>query len=130
MDEYSERMRHAMELADKCWGKAMAVSPAFVESYLRFSEELLVQRPLVMGDEFREHCRQRGLKRPSELHHNVWVSGPRALSQLGWCVATAKVEPAQRHNHMPMVTLWRSLIYGLRDTPQSAYQPSLFDARR
>ena len=126
----SERMKRAMILADKCWAKAMAVSPDFVERYLSLSETLLIGRPVVMGDEFREYCRANGLRRPSALHHNVWVSGPRALSSLGWIVPVSKVEPAQRHNHMPSVTLWRSLIYGQphdRDLPP--YQLSLLDKR-
>ena len=123
----SERMKRAMALADKNWGKAMAVSPEFVERYLELAEALLLSRPLVMGDEFREHCRVNGLRRPPELHHNVWVSGPRALSKMGWIVSMGKVEPAQKHNHMPSVTLWRSLIYGQKEEePEQPYQPSLF----
>ena len=111
----------------KNWRKAMTVSPEFVEEYLRLSEALLLQRPIVMGDEFREYCRMNGLRRPKELHHNVWVSGPRALSKMGWIVSMGKVEPAQRHNHMPSVTLWRSLIFGRKpEEPQQFYQPSLF----
>lgn len=109
----SERMENAMKQADRLWAKAMAVSPLFVEEYLRCSEELLVSRPFVHGDEFRGHCRRKGLLRPAALHHNVWVSGPRALSKLGWMVDAGKVEPQQAHNHMPRVTLWRSLIFGL-----------------
>lgn len=128
MKDDGDRMKRAMSLADKCWAKAMAISPEFVESYLQFSEELLVQRPLVMGDEFREYCRRKGLRRPSGLHHNVWVSGPRALQQMGWITQAGKVEPAQKHNHMPTVTLWRSMIYGQHaSVPEAAYQPSLFE---
>jgi len=117
-----------MVLADKCWSKAMAVRPDFVEQYLVLSEALLLDRPLVMGDEFRAFCQMKGLRRPSDLHHNVWVSGPRALQQIGWIVPVAKVEPAQKHNHMNSVTLWRSMIYGQRENVNgSPYQPSLFE---
>jgi len=110
----SDRMERAMAAADHLWAKAMAVSPEFVERYLEISEELLVQRPQVRGDEFRAHCRKNGLIRPAALHHNVWVSGPRALNKLGWTQPMWKVEPQLGHNHMSSVTLWRSLIFGIR----------------
>lgn len=108
----SERMQNAMALADKCWAKAWETHPDFVEQYLRHSEELLLSRQLVPGDEFRAHCGRRGLIRPAALHHNVWVSGPRALSHLGWIEKAGHREPEQFHNHMHIVTVWRSKIYG------------------
>jgi hypothetical protein len=106
------RMEEAIVLADKCWGKASKAEPEFVEQYLASAEELLVSRPIVMGDEFREHCRRRMVFLPKSLHHNTWVSGVRALSILGWIEPITKVEPEQRHNHMNSVTLWRSKILG------------------
>jgi hypothetical protein len=108
----SERMVNAIELADKCWGKAMAKNPEFVEQYLRVAEMLLHSKPVVRGDEFREACRQQGVFRPPDLHHNVWVSGVRALNLIGWIRDIGKIEPESMHNHMPSVTLWRSNLYG------------------
>ena len=106
------RMENALELADKCWEKAYNVEPQFVERYLELAERLLTQKPLVTGDEFREHCRNNGLHRPSSLHPIVWVSGVRALNLVGWTERAGTVEPIKAHNHMPSVTLWRSTIYG------------------
>ena len=106
------RMEEASVLADQCWGKANRSAPEFVEQYLASAEELLINRPIVMGDEFREHCRRRLVFLPKNLHHNTWVSGVRALSILGWIEPITKVEPEQRHNHMDSVTLWRSKILG------------------
>ena len=108
----SPRMENALDLANKCWEKAYAVEPEFVEKYLALSEQLLTQKPLVTGDEFREYCRDNGLRRPSALHPNVWVSGVRVLKHLGWLERVGKVEPVKAHNHMPSVTLWKSKIYG------------------
>jgi hypothetical protein len=108
---YSERMESAMELATKCWTKAISAEPAFVARYLELAEELLTTKPLVTGDEFREYCADNGLRRPSTLHPNVWVSGVRALNSLGWLTKVSKVEPVKGHNHMPTVTLWRSMLF-------------------
>jgi hypothetical protein len=105
-------MEHALDLADKCWGKAMAVEPEFVERYLELAEELLTNKPVVLGDEFREYCRKNLVFRPANLHPNVWVSGVRALEQIGWILKMGKVEPTQSHNHMPSVTMWKSTIFG------------------
>ena len=49
---------------------------------------------------------------PNKLHHNTWVSGVRALQEIGWIEPITKVEPVQSHNHMDSVTLWRSKIFG------------------
>ena len=106
----SERMQAAMVLADKCWEKAYAVEPEFVEQYLSFAEELLTSKSEVQGDDFRFYCKSRGLDRPESLHPNVWVSGVRALKIIGWIERIGKVEPTQLHNHMPTVTLWRSTL--------------------
>jgi len=106
----SERMKAAMVLADKCWEKAYAVEPEFVEQYLSFAEELLTSKSEVQGDDFRFYCKSRGLDRPESLHPNVWVSGVRALKIIGWIDRIGKVEPTQLHNHMPTVTLWRSTL--------------------
>jgi len=108
----SQRMDDAMELADKCWAKAFAVAPDFVEKYLLAAEDLLLTKPVVLGDEFKEHCANRLVFRPAELHPNVWVSGVRVLKQLGWVNPMDKVVPTKAHNHMPVVTQWSSLIYG------------------
>lgn len=109
----TERMQNALALADQCWEKAYKAAPEFVERYFELSEELLSQKLLVTGDEFREFCAKRGLRRPPALHHNVWVSGVRALNKgLGWIEAAGKVEPVKAHNHMPSVTVWRSKLYG------------------
>lgn len=113
----SERMEEALRLADKCWNKAYRASPHFVEQYLSLAERLLMERPVVMGDEFRAHCKRHGLYLPTALHHNTWVSGPRALCTMGWIEPISKVEPVQNHNHMPSVTLWRSKIYGQKSLP-------------
>jgi len=114
MIDTSLRMQNAMEQAHRCWARAVNVSPAFVEKYLALCEQLLLSRPEVPGDEFRGYCQRNGLVRPAALHPNVWVSGPRALTSLGWVEKKARVEPTQMHNHMHVVTLWRSLIFGGR----------------
>ena len=106
------RMEHALELADKCWEKANKVAPKFVERYLELAEELLASKPVVLGDEFREYCRNNGLHRPPELHPNVWVSGVRALKIIGWIQHKGYTLPTKSHNHMPSVSLWGSTIYG------------------
>ena len=105
------RMEAALSLADKCWQKANTTNPEFVERYLELAEELLAQKPLVTGDEFREYCRDNRLFRPAGMHSNVWVSGVRALKNMGWISPVRKVEPVKAHNHMPSVTLWRSSIF-------------------
>ncbi len=107
----SPRMEAALELADKCWEKANATNPEFVERYLELAETLLSMKPLVTGDEFREHCAKNLLFRPSNLHPNVWVSGVRALKSIGWITPVKKVEPVKAHNHMPTVTQWRSEVF-------------------
>ena len=108
----NERMEEALVLADLCWSKASIRFPEFVERYLELAEVLLISKPLVTGDEFREHCRANALYRPQELHHNVWVSGVRFLQKAGWITPIRKVEPVKAHNHMPSVTLWKSELYG------------------
>lgn len=108
----NDRMQNAYELAQRCWGKAYAAAPEFVEKYLELADLLLTSKPTVLGDEFREHCRANSLYRPKELHPNVWVSGVKALQLLGWISPIARVEPKQKHNHMPVVMMWRSELYG------------------
>lgn len=104
-----ERMVNALELADKCWGKAYHTSPEFVKRYIELAEALLTERLVVTGDEFRAYCSQHGLYRHPYLHPNVWVSGVRFLHKgLGWITPIRKVEPVKMHNHMPSVTEWRS----------------------
>lgn len=108
------RMDNALSLADKCWGKAYVAAPDFVERYFELAEQLLTTKQVVTGDEFREYCRNNRLFLPANLHPNTWVSGVRALHKgLGWIAPTGKVEPVKMHNHMPTVTLWRSMIYGI-----------------
>jgi len=107
----SARMDAALKLADKCWEKANKSNPEFVERYLELAEELLITKPLVTGDEFREYCRDNKLLRPAALHPNVWVSGVRVLKLLGWITPVQKVEPVKTHNHMPSVTQWRSEVF-------------------
>ncbi len=107
----SDRMKNALQLADKCWKRANRSSPEFVEEYLTYAEKLLMSKPYIRGDEFRSFCHQHGLARPAKLHPNVWVSGVRALGIIGWMHPIQKVSPKQSHNHMPSVTLWRSSIY-------------------
>ena len=124
----SDRMAYAYELAHKCWNKAYSKSPEFVEKYLALAEQLLLSKPLVLGDEFREYCRANGLYRPATLHHNVWVSGVKALNSLGWIQPVGRVEPKQSHNHMPEVTVWKSVLF-FEETPGKQYpsQKGLFD---
>ena len=105
-------MESALQLADKCWKKANETEPAFVEEYLKLAEQLLTSKPIVLGDEFRNYCSKNKLFRPETLHPNVWVSGVRALKNIGWIHPIGKVEPTQSHNHMPVVTQWHSMIYG------------------
>jgi hypothetical protein len=104
-------MDNAIKLANLCWKKASAAEPAFVEQYLACAEELLMQKSILTGDEFRQFCASKGLRRPSTLHPNVWVSGVRALRTLGWIHPIAKVEPTQAHNHSGSVTQWVSMLY-------------------
>ena len=108
----SERMENAMDLAEKCWQSAYKKSPDFVEKYLELAEQLLTSKPVVMGDEFREHCANNKLHRPFNLHPNVWVSGVRALKSLGWITHDGYETPTKSHNHMPSVSKWRSTLYG------------------
>ena len=122
------RMEAALALADKCWGRANRVRPDFVERYLELAEQLLLTKPVVTGDEFREHCANNRLYRPSELHHNTWVSAVRALQQIGWIKPMGKIEPQKNHNHMETVTMWKSQIYGEEPTHDKvvAIQSPLF----
>jgi hypothetical protein len=106
------RMEHAIALAEKCWEKASRLEPEFVERYLELSAELLMSKPVVLGDEFREYCGKHLLFRPSTLHPNVWVSGVRALKTIGWIQHQGYTTPTKLHNHMPSVSMWRSMIYG------------------
>ena len=112
----SERMQNALDLAAKCWSSAMKTDPEFVTTYLSHAEELLMTKPQILGDEFRGYCAEKRLFRPAKMHHNVWVSGVQALHSLGWIRPIKKVVPSQSHNHMPEVTLWKSMIYD-GDTP-------------
>ena len=120
----NERMDNALALADRCWDKAASRHPEFVERYLELAEALLSRKPLVTGDEFKEHCRQHGLHRPFDLHPNVWVSAVRFLKVAGWITPVRKVEPVKAHNHMPSVTLWRSEVFyqepAVEDSPRDA----------
>lgn len=111
MIDVTDRMTNALDLADRCWAKAVAKSPEFVENYLAVAEQLLQEKHLVRGDEFRERCKLAGIFRPPELHHNVWVSGVRTLQLIGWITENSKVVPTSMHNHMNVVTLWRSNLY-------------------
>lgn len=107
-----DRMANALALADKCWNKAYASHPEFVEAYLKSAHKLLCMKQYVLGDEFRDAAKNDGLFLPKDLHHNTWVSGVRALSQIGWVTSIKKVEPTKNHNHMPVVTMWRSELFG------------------
>jgi len=118
------RIEEAMVLADKCWRKAIRSEPRFVEQYLECAEDLLRTRPIVLGDEFRSHCKRRMIFLPKALHHNTWGSVVRALNIIGWITPISKVEPSQRHNHMESVTLWKSKILG--DEIPSSPQLGLF----
>jgi hypothetical protein len=104
-------MEMAMARGASLFAKAMATKPAFVEGYLEFSEELLLSKEFVRGDEFKEYCTRRGLIKPAALDSNIWVSGPQALARLGWIERVKLVEPEHMHNHMRTVTLWRSLLF-------------------
>lgn len=108
----SERMDEALRLADKCWEKANKTNPEFVERYLELAEKLLLSKPRVLGDEFREYCRDNKLYRPPNLHSNTWVSGVRALKTIGWVAHEGYTTPTKSHNHMPSVSVWRSTLYG------------------
>jgi hypothetical protein len=126
----SNRMAHAIWLSTKNWAKARRDYPDFVAAYLQHAEELLLSRPVVMGDEFRSYCEKKGLSKPKKLSHNVWVTGPRVLAKLRWTVSMGKVEPAQKHNHMPSVTLWRSLIFGQDNAEPATNDLPLFTHER
>jgi len=45
---------------------------------------------------------------------------------MGWISPVTKVEPVQPHNHMPLVTLWKSNIFGDKPVPFDDRQKSLF----
>ena len=92
-EQMSDRMKNALQLADKCWKRANRSSPEFVEEYLTYAEKLLMSKPYIRGDEFRSFCHQHGLARPAKLHPNVWVSGVRALGIIGWMHPMQKVSP-------------------------------------
>lgn len=107
----TERMKYALQLANKCWGKAYREEPEFVERYLELAEEYLQGRILVTGDQFKDYCYQNLLHLPSSLHHNTWVSGVSAIEAIGWISPIGKTEPTKTHNHMNDVTVWKSMIY-------------------
>ncbi|MDB4725917.1 hypothetical protein OAF54_00680 [bacterium] len=107
----SERMANALWLAEKCWGKALAEAPDFVEQYLAICEEHLLEHEEVQGDVFRRLCKLRGLSLPPSLHHNTWVSGPMAMKKIGWITKIANVTPQEAHNHMPVVGMWKSNLF-------------------
>ena len=115
----SERMDIALDLAQKCWGKACKKEPQFVEEYLANAEQLLATKPIVLGDEFRDYCKKNSLFLPMTLHHNTWVSGVKALQIIGWIDPITKVEPMKTHNHMDKVTMWRSNLYDGKPLPKS-----------
>jgi hypothetical protein len=106
-----DRMENALTLADKCWEKAYRTNPDFVVRYLELAEQLLVSKHIVLGDEFREYCRNNKLHRPKSLHPNVWVSGVMALKSIGWIEHKGYATPTKAHNHMPHVSLWRSKLF-------------------
>ena len=106
-----DRMEHAIVLADKCWKKVSSTHPDFVMRYLELSWDLLLNKPIVLGDEFREHSRNNRLYLPSTLHHNTWVSGVRALNLIGWIEHKGYTTPTKGHNHMPQVSLWQSKLF-------------------
>jgi len=112
-------MKNAIALADKCWEKAVAVAPDFVERYFEINEQYLMSRSIVNGDEFTKACRRKGLQAPKGVHSNVWVSGVRALTSVGWITKIDKVVPLEAHNHMPSVTRYRSnLVEDTNDMPK------------
>lgn len=119
----NDRIDNALDLARQCWGKASKKDPQFVENYLRCAEQLLSTKPIVLGDEFRDYCKNNSLFLPEILHHNTWVSGVKALQIIGWIDPITKVEPKKMHNHMDTVTMWRSNLYDGRPLPK----PSQFD---
>lgn len=121
----NERMEYAMEMAEKCWGRAVMDSPDFVYKYLQCAEELLVRNMMVTGDQFRSFCDEQGVSLPDTLHHNTWVSGVRALQLMSWIEPVTKVTPEKSHNHMPEVTLWRSKLYGKQSSGVFPRQMSL-----
>lgn len=95
-------------LLDTTW----TAHPEFIEQYLTLSRQLLLSKAFVQGDEFCAYCRAHGLELPPGVSHNVWVGLPRVLwKKYAWIEPRGKVEPQQMHNHMPTVTLWRSLIF-------------------
>ena len=114
----NERLDLALTLAQKCWSKACKKEPQFVEKYLTYAEQLLLTKPIVLGDEFRDYCKNNLLFLPITLHHNTWVSGVKALQMIGWVDPITKVEPVKMHNHMDMVTMWRSNLYDGRPLPK------------
>lgn len=101
------RMENAMRLADKCWGKAMAVSPDFVRAYLEVADAYLSDKVFIRGSELRRACSSAGVQLPDGLHHNTWVSGVRALSLMGWIQKHGYAKPVELHNHMNSVAVWR-----------------------
>tara|TARA_R110000772_G_scaffold21303_3_gene58713 strand:+ start:248 stop:610 length:363 start_codon:yes stop_codon:yes gene_type:complete len=107
----SERMAHAMHLAEKVWRKAVAEEPNFVRRYLEVSEKLLCEKQFVRGDEFKKACVLAKVTLPRTLHPNTWVSGPRCLQKSEWMRKYSDVTPEEAHNHMPSVSLWKSLLF-------------------
>ena len=122
----NDRMKQALILADKCWKKAYQSEPCFVEQYLELMQNFLLMRPVVMGDEFRAQSKANNLQLPTSLHHNTWVSGARAMQQMGWISPISKVEPVHSHNHMESVTLWKSNIFGDKQVQLLPTQQNLF----
>jgi hypothetical protein len=107
----SARLDNAMYMAASCWEKAMRISPIFVMRYLAIAEQELTFRKQVQGDFFCKNCKKLGLYLPPTLDSNTWASGVTRLEEIGWITALGKVVPTEMHNHMPLVTLWKSNIY-------------------
>lgn len=101
----------AFQQAQACWETAYKCAPDFVERYLELSEQLLLQKLFVRGDEIKAYCLSRGLRLPPALHHNTWVSGVNALDDLDWIIHFGYEEPTKLHNHMNSVSVWMSRIY-------------------
>ena len=114
----NDRMENAFNLSRRCWSKACRKDSIFVKQYLICAEELLSTKPIVLGDEFRDYCKNHLLFLPKTLHHNTWVSGVKALQIIGWIAPITKVEPKKMHNHMDTVTMWRSNLYDGRPLPK------------
>lgn len=80
--------------------------------YVRLAKILLERQMYICGDDIKAFCILRHLWEPDT--HNRWVGMPVVLERNGWIEPLVYVKPHRNHNHMPLVTYYRSLLFDER----------------